>query len=118
MKSSSVQRVRKSPLIDMGRIDDIGGLENPDIRRILGAFIEDLPGYLLLIERQAADKKSATLLVTLHKLAGASRTCGFSGIDRAVSAWIMLPNPFNGRLLQNLRAVVEASVVDWHEMVD
>jgi hypothetical protein len=113
---SNVQHTRKGPLIDMARINDIGGLEDPDIRRILGNFIEDLPGYLSLIELQVADKKSSTLLTTLHKLAGASRTCGFSGIDRAVSAWIALSKPFNARPLPNLRAVVEASVVDWHAL--
>lgn len=118
MQGSSLQHTRKSPLIDMARINDIGGLENPDIRRILGNFIEDLPGYLSLIELQAADRKSGALLTTLHKLAGASRTCGFIGIDRAVSAWIALPNPFNVRLLPNLRAVVEASVVDWNATAD
>lgn len=118
VQGRKIQRVRKNPLIDLARINDIGGLESPDIRRILGAFIEDLPGYLFLIERQKQDKKSVALLATLHKLAGASRTCGFTGIDRAISAWNPLANPFSTRLHQNLRKVIEASVVDWHAMAD
>lgn len=100
-------------MIDLERIEEIGGLESPDIRRILEAFIEDLRGYMSLIERLKVEKSSEALLATLHKLAGASRTCGFTGIDRAVSAWDTRANPFNAKLHLNLFAVIEASLVDW-----
>jgi len=108
-----IQRVRKQPLIDLGRIQDIGGLESPDIRRILGSFIEDLAGYLFRIDRLKAEKDAGALVATLHKLDGASRTCGFTGINRAITAWDTLANPFNTRLHLNLRSVVEASIEEW-----
>ncbi len=88
-------------------------MQSPDILRILGTFIEDLSGYLFRIERLKAEKNADALVATLHKLDGASRTCGFTGINRAITAWDTLANPFNTRLHTNLRSVVEASIEEW-----
>jgi HPt (histidine-containing phosphotransfer) domain-containing protein len=106
----------KRSLIDEERISEIGGLENPDIRRILTSFTSDLIGYLHLIDQQRQEKGTEELLATLHKLAGASRTCGFSGISRAVDAWTGSAKPFSPKLHADLRTVIEASIEEWHNL--
>lgn len=112
-----LQRVRKVPLIDLERINEIGGLDNPDIRRILNSFILDLNGYLLLIDRLREERCDLEMLATLHKLAGSARTCGFAGINRAIASWDTLANPYKTSLHLNLRSIVEASIDEWHRLV-
>jgi HPt (histidine-containing phosphotransfer) domain-containing protein len=113
-----VQRITRAPLIDLERINEIGGLDNPDIRRILSSFIDDLAGYLLLIERLREEKRASEMLLTLHKLAGSARTCGFIGINHAVGCWENLANPYKPSLHSNLRSTVEASIEVWQTLVD
>ncbi len=112
-----IPRVRRIPLIDIERINEIGGLDSPDIRRILSSFIEDLPGYLLLIDRLREERRAEEMLSTLHKLAGSARTCGFSGINRAVASWDTLANPYKPSLHSNLRMTVEASIEEWYGLI-
>lgn len=112
-----LQRVRKVPLIDVDRINEIGGLDNPDILRILNSFILDLPGYLLLIDRLREERSEGEMLATLHKLAGSARTCGFTGINQAVASWDTLANPYKPKLHSNLHAIVEASIEEWQKLV-
>lgn len=113
----NLQRVRKVPLIDIDRINDIGGLDNPDVRRILGAFILDLKGHLVLVERLREERRDVEMLATLHKLAGAARTCGFVGINQAIASWDTLANPYRASLHTNLQAIVEASIEEWQILV-
>lgn len=112
-----MQRISRVPLIDTERIAEIGGLQNPDIRRILSSFIDDLAGYLLLIDRLREEQCAAEMLATLHKLAGSARTCGFTGINRAVASWDTTANPYRPSLHTNLRMAVEASVVEWQRLI-
>jgi len=116
-----LDRKRKSPgtsrLIDEGRIEEIGGLEDPEIRRILDEFTSELVGYMHLIEMQCKEQRNAELRVTLHKLDGASRTCGFGGISRAVDALKECPEPFDAKLNAKLQLVIKASLEEWRMMV-
>lgn len=111
-----VQMKRTNPLIDLERISEIGGLENPDIRRILCAFIEDLPGYLALIERLRNERDTVEMLAVLHKLSGSSRTCGFTGISRAIESWKTLADPNRVNLHTNLKLTVAASIEEWNAL--
>jgi HPt (histidine-containing phosphotransfer) domain-containing protein len=113
MNVRSVSSPRKRNLFDAERINEIGGLGNPEIRRILDSFTGELSGYMHLIDQQREEKRTSELLVTLHKLAGASRTCGFAGISRAVDAWAGASNPLSSKLHADLRAVIEASIHEW-----
>jgi HPt (histidine-containing phosphotransfer) domain-containing protein len=117
MKAVRTLKSRKRLLIDEDRLEEIGGLGNPEICLILDSFTRELTGYLHLIEQQQAEKSTAELLVTLHKLSGASRTCGFSGISRAVDAFTGAPKPLNSKLHADLRTVIEASIEEWHSLL-
>jgi len=117
MRASKPGKARKPALIDKARINEIGGLENPDIRRILESFTNDLIGYLHLIDQQREEKSGDELLSTLHKLAGASRTCGFTGISRVLDGWTGHAKLFNSKLHADLRTVIEASIDEWQSMV-
>jgi HPt (histidine-containing phosphotransfer) domain-containing protein len=107
---------RKPSLIDIERVNAIGGLDSPDICRILDAFISDLGGYLPLIERLREEESTLELLATLHKLAGSARTCGFAGIDRAAALWDNSNNPYKASLYSNLRKTIETSTEEWQKM--
>lgn len=107
---------RKLPLIDIERVNEIGSLDNPDICRILDAFIFDLNGYLLLIERLRDEQSTVELLATLHKLAGSARTCGFAGIDRAAAWWDHSNDPYKASLYSNLRKTIETSTEEWQKL--
>jgi HPt (histidine-containing phosphotransfer) domain-containing protein len=108
---------RASRLIDGERIEEIGGLENPEIRSILNAFTSELVGYMHLIEMQRKQQRRAELRATLHKLDGASRTCGFSGISQAVEALKECPEPFDAKLHAKLQQAIKASLAEWHSLV-
>lgn len=107
---------RKPSLIDIERVNEIGGLDSPDICRILDAFIFDLNGYLPLIERLRDEQGTLELLATLHKLAGSARTCGFTGIDRAAALWDHSNDPFKASLYSNLRKAIETSTEEWQKL--
>lgn len=112
-----MQRIRKSALIDVERINEIGGLDNPDIVRILEAFVLDLKVHLLLIERLRLERCDVQMMETLHKLAGSARSCGFVGINRAIAAWETFANPYKSSLHSNLHSIVEASIEEWRTLV-
>lgn len=103
-------------LIDKTRIEEIGGLESPDIRRILNEFTIDLVGFMHLIEQEWKEEKVGELLATLHKLNGASRTCGFTGVGRAADLLIASSQPLDSKLHAELQAVIEKSIKEWQIM--
>jgi HPt (histidine-containing phosphotransfer) domain-containing protein len=107
----------KSDLIDQERIQEFGGVESPEVRGILDSFTTDLVAYMHLIDQQREEECGKELSGTLHKLAGASRTCGFVGISRAVDAWTDADLLFNLKLHRELQAVIEASIAEWRSMV-
>jgi 8-oxo-dGTP pyrophosphatase MutT (NUDIX family) len=117
MPAGKKQGVGERPLIDKRRIEEIGGLETPEIRQILDAFAGELVGYMHLIEMQRKEGLHAELRVTLHKLDGASRTCGFIGIGRAVEAVKGSPEPFDATLHADLQAAIRESLEEWRVMV-
>lgn len=117
MTTPKTLRSRERSLIDHDRIEEIGGLENPDIRRILDSFTRDLTGYLYLMDQQRAEENAVALLATLHKLAGASRTCGFSGISRVVDAWMASPKLLSSNFHTDLQSTIEASIAEWRCLV-
>jgi HPt (histidine-containing phosphotransfer) domain-containing protein len=107
----------KSDLIDRERMQEFGGVESPEVRSILDSFTTELVAYMHLIDQQREEGCGKELLGTLHKLAGASRTCGFVGISRAVDAWTDADLVFNLELHRELQAVIETSIAEWRSMV-
>lgn len=117
MNERQILSPRKRNLIDQRRIDEIGGLANPDILRILDSFTNDLTGYMHLIDQQREKKLNVELSMTLHKLSGASRNCGFAGIGEAVEALLASENRFGAKLHANLRSVIAGSIEEWRGLV-
>ena len=109
--------MNKVSLINMERINAIGGLDNPDIRRIISSFAEDLSGYMLLLDRQREEKCGVEILATLHKLSGSARTCGFTGISHAVEIWGSSANPYDKCLYLDLCNTINASIEEWQALM-
>ena len=99
--------------IEKKRIEDIGGIENAEVKRILDNFVSELSGYLFLLDELRAQKDGHALLETLHKLKGSSITCGFTRISQAVIQWEKAPEPFRKKLHSHLKTAVEASALEW-----
>jgi hypothetical protein len=104
-------------LISRTRIGEIGGLEDAAVRRIIDSFVCELPDYLDLITQKLKADSDAELLLILHKLSGASRTCGFSGISQVVDAWKSSPVLLSPAFRMSLSKVIEASHAEWRALV-
>ena len=104
-------------LIATKRIEAIGGLKNSEVQRILGDFVAELPGYVFLLESHRKQQNHRDLSDTLHRLKGAARTCGFIAIAKAAGDWHDAAEPFESRLLANLRSSIDASISEWSALI-
>lgn len=100
-------------LIDIQRIDSLGGLDHPDIRRILENFAAGLPAALSSLGSLFEDKEAERLGTALHKMHGAAKTCGFDAISKAAKEWHDASDPFEEDLHFRFRDAVERSLLEW-----
>jgi HPt (histidine-containing phosphotransfer) domain-containing protein len=104
------------PLIDLNRIREIGGLENPDVRRILRRFIAELPHYREQMEKAWAEGNLIKLSATLHRLKGAARSCGFFALGQASGAWLNRRDGDVTDVQQQLEETLRASIIEWERI--
>ncbi len=101
------------PIIDVGRVEELGGKADPVVCQIIGSFTEDLGGYVNLLDQQRQEGLVNEIGTTLSKLVGASRTCGFVGIGLLAEALSEPEKRLNAKLHHELRSLIEASVEYW-----
>lgn len=108
--------MKTDPLIDHKRIEGIGGFSNPAIRQTIDNFISDLPSYLFMLNTLNQQKNAEGIGIILHKLKGASMTCGFTAIGKCVVEWDSQIDSFDAKSYERLRGIVDASILDWKKL--
>jgi len=106
-------KFKGSPIIDVERIEELGGKADPAVCQIIGSFTEDLGSYLCLLDQQRKEGLVEEIGDTLHKLLGASKTCGFVGIGLVAEVLFEPEKRLNAKLHIELRSLIEASVEYW-----
>ena len=105
-------------IIDCKRLAGLGGVGNPELRRILNRFVSALPGYLIMLEAAIAAGDSKESLGILHRLKGSALTCGFTAIAQAVTAAMDSSGVQGSCLKVDLEAIVQSSIHEWNLMVE
>lgn len=104
------------PLIDAQRIALLGGLNHPDIRRILDDFVGELTRCQKDLNSWLELRRHQPLIERLHQLRGAALSTGFIGIAAAASRWHDAAEPFDPCFAEEFRKTLKASVVAWRKM--
>lgn len=104
----------EATMIDMQRITMMGGLGNHAVRSILARFISELPQYLERLNEHESLGDRASLLATLHRMKGASRTCGFVAVAEAAGAWHEAPEHEAPALRQGLLHSIDRTIEEWN----
>lgn len=100
-------------LIQSKRFEELGGLHQPPIRRIISNFVFELPSFVLMAESFQKKGEVKSLSSTLHRLKGAAVTCGFTGVAEVAVNWKEAENPLDEKWLAQLRHVVDESTQEW-----
>ncbi len=105
-------------LIETERFEALGGIEDSDVRRILGNFVFSLPGHLFLLETVYNKGATGELSKALHKLKGTAKSCGFVAVGRVAEAWSNAPDSDDFDYLTDLVEVIHASIREWHLLTE
>lgn len=105
-------------LIEIKRFEALGGIEDSDVRRILGNFVLDLPGHLFLLGKIKNKGTTKELSMALHKLKGTANSCGFVAIGRVAETWSNAPDLDEDLYLSDLAEVIHASIRAWHMLTE
>jgi len=68
------------PLVDFDRLQEFSGGEEDNLREIVGLFLKQTNEQLAQMEGALRQRDAPTLSAVAHSCAGASATCGMSGI--------------------------------------
>lgn len=104
------------PLIDAQRIALLGGLNHPDIRRILDDFVSELSRCQRELTPWLEQRQRQPLIERLHQLRGAALSTGFTGIAAVASRWHDAADPFDPGFAEEFRKTLKASALAWRKM--